>query len=89
MNSKKKYRFSNKKGGYIIFDSKGYILEAKGFGDLIWNPSLNVDKDVVGKHIDELSLMLKNNGIDRNVYLQFEIQVHIKLLKLMLENSNN
>lgn len=80
------YRFSRGKDGYVVFDSNGYIVEAKGFGSLMWSTSLNIDKDLVGKHVDELAEMLKKNGSSRDVYPNFETQVHVELLKWMLQN---
>lgn len=80
------YRFSRGKDGYVIFDSKGYIVEAKGFGSIMWSSSPNIDKDLVGKHVDELAELLKNYGSSRDVYLNFETQVHVELLKNMLHN---
>lgn len=80
------YRFSRGKDGYVIFDSKGYIVEAKGFGSLMWSFSINLDKDLIGKHVDELAEMLKEYGASREVYSNFETQVHVELLKLMLKN---
>lgn len=80
------YRFSREKDGYVIFDSNGYIVEAKGFGSLMWSPSMNIDKDLIGKHVDELAEMLKEYGANREVYSNFEMQVHIELLKEMLKN---
>ncbi len=82
------YRFTRGEDGYITFDSKGYIIEAKGFGCLMWSTNQNIDKDLVGKHVDELAEMLKKNGINRNVYLDFEANVHVGLLKAMLQNTN-
>ena len=83
-----KYRFSRGGHEYIAFDSKGYIVEAKGFGCLMWSPYCNIDKELVGKHVDELVDMLKENGSNCNVYLDFEVHVHIPLLKSMLKNAN-
>lgn len=80
------YRFSRGKDGYVTFDSKGYIVEAKGFGSLMWTSSSNIDKDLVGKHVDELAEMLKKNGSSRDVYPNFEMQVHVELLKKLLQN---
>lgn len=80
------YRFSREKDGYVIFDSNGYIVEAKGFGSLMWSTCMNIDKDLIGKHVDELAEMLKEYGANREVYSNFEIQVHIELLKEMLKN---
>ena len=81
------YQFSRGKDGYVIFDSKGYIIEAEGFGYLMWTYSQNIDKDLVGKHVDELAEMLKKHGISPDVYLNFEAQVQVELLKEMLQNS--
>lgn len=83
----KRYRFSNSNGGYVIFDSNSYILEAKGFSSLMWTTSLNIDSDLVGKHIEELAEMLKNYGSRRDVYTVFEINVHLELLKEILKDS--
>ena len=82
------YRFTRGEDGYITFDSKGYIVEAKGVGSMMWSSS-TIDKDLVGKHVDELAEMLKKNGINRNVYLEFEAHVHVGLLKAMLQNTDN
>ena len=80
------YKFSRGKDGYLVFDSKGYIVEAKGFGSLMWSTSLNINKDLVEKHVDELAVLLKNYGSSRDVYPNFEMQVHVELLKKMLQN---
>ena len=85
-----KHRFlrgANGEDGCVAFDEKGYIIEAKGFGSLIWWPNTNIDKDLIGKHVDELAEMLKEYGANREVYSDFEIQVHIELLKKMLKNQ--
>ena len=81
-----KYRFSRGEDGYIIFDSNGYIVEAKGFASLMWARP-NVDKELIGKRADQLSKMLEKNGISRDVYLEFEANVHVELLKAMLQNA--
>lgn len=86
MENNTQYRFSRGKDGYVTFDSKGYIVEAKGFGSLMWTSSSNIDKDLVGKHVDELAEMLKKNGSSRDVYPNFEMQVHVELLKKLLQN---
>ena len=82
------YRFSRGKDGYVIFDSKGYVVEVKGFGSLMWSSNPNIDRDLIGKHIDELSKILEKNCTSREVYLEFEANVHVGLLKKMLQNSN-
>lgn len=82
-----KHRFSRDKDGYITFDSNGYIVDAKGFGRLMWSKSNNIDNDLIGKHIDELSEMLKENARSRSIYLEFEANVHVDILKKMLENT--
>lgn len=84
-----KYRFLRGKEGYVTFDSKGYIVDAKGFGRLMWSCNTNVDKELVGLHVDELAKMLEKNGISRDVYLEFEAEVHVGLLKKMLQNVND
>lgn len=89
MANNQQYRFSRGEYGYITFDSKGYIVEAKGFGSLMWNSDLNIDKKLIGKHIDELSEMLEKNCSSRDVYLEFEANVHVGLLKKMLQNVKN
>lgn len=86
MVNNKQYYFSRGKDGYVIFDSNGYITDAKGFSFIIRTDSQNIDKDLIGKHVDELATMLKNKGANRDVYINFEIQVHIELLKEMLQN---
>ncbi len=83
------YRFSrgeDGEDGYVTFDSKGYIIEAKGFGSLMWN-SGTIDEDLIGKHVDELAEMLRKYGASREVYPDFEIKVHLELLKKMLQNT--
>lgn len=86
MENNKQYRFKRGKDGYVIFDSDGYIVEAKGFGSLIWSSYENIDKHLVGKHVDELAQMLKKYG-GNETYLNFEVQVHLELLKEMLKNA--
>ncbi len=85
--NKCKYRFSNGKGTDVIFDSKGRILNAKGFGLLMWSRSENIDRELIGKSVDELAKMLKEHGGSKEIYYNFEIQVHLELLKSMLENA--
>lgn len=80
------YRFTRGNDGYIIFDSNGYILKAKGFSFLLWCDVPDIDKELVGKHADELAEMLKKKGINKNIYLEFETYVHLELLKQMLKN---
>lgn len=82
------YRYERGNQGYVTFDSEGYIVEAKGFGSLMWTKSPDIDKDLVGKHVDELSDMLKNHASARDVYYAFESVVHVDLLKQMLKNLN-
>jgi len=84
-----KYRFSRGDEEYIAFDSNGYIVEAKGFGGLIWSTSINLDKELIGKHVDELAEMLKKMGVSTNEYLKFEETVRVPLLKEMLQNANH
>lgn len=83
-----KYRFKSGENVSIAFDSKGYIVEAKGFSFLLWSSNPNIDKALVGKHVDELSHMLKKNGTHPDVYPKFETQVHIELLK-MIQNASH
>ena len=82
-----RYRFTRGDEGYITFDSNGYIVEAKGFSFLMWSSSPNIDKELVGKHVDDLAKLLEKNSC-RNVYLEFEARVHVELLKEMLKNAN-
>lgn len=82
-------RYRLKEDVYISFDLKGYIVEVKGFGNLMWSSNPDIDKDLIGKHIDELSEMLEKNSITREVYLEFESYVHVGLLKEMLQSVNN
>ena len=88
MANSKRYRFSGGNGISIVFDSKGYIVEAKGFGLIIWSTT-NIDKELIGKHIDELAEMLKKNGTSKEAYLNFEAKVHVWLLKKMLKDAQN
>ena len=80
------YRYT-RKDEYVVFDSNGYILEAKGYGFLMSNPDKNIDVSLIGKHVDELAEMLKENGVNREVYFEFETQVHKELLKKILKNQ--
>lgn len=89
MANNERYRFSRGEDGYVIFDSKGYVLEAKGFGSLMWSTSPNIDKELVGKHVDELAEMLKKNGAYADAYINFEAIVHVGLLKKMLSQKSN
>ena len=81
----KKLKYSLNEDVYISFDLNGYIIEAKGFGFLMWSSNIDIDKELIGKHIDELSKMLDKNCISREVYLRFETDVHVALLKEMLQ----
>lgn len=81
------YRFSGGEKLYIVFDQNGYVVEAKGFGKLMWS-SLSVNKDLVGKHVDEVAQMLKEKGVG-TAYSDFEINVHLPLLKTMLSQKEN
>lgn len=85
MANNKNYQFSGTKGLYVNFDKNGYVTEAKGFGTLMWT-NLNLDKDLIGRHVDEIAQMLKENGVG-NTYSDFEINVNIPLLKVMLEEK--
>ena len=84
---KQTYKFSRGEEGYIVFDSNGYVLDSKGFGFLIWSSSLNIDNDIIGKHVDEIAKFLKKNGKSKDEYFKFETYVHLELLKEMLKNS--
>jgi len=81
----KKLKYSLNEDVYISFDLNGYIIEAKGFGFLMWSSNIDIDKELIGKNIDELSKMLDKNCINREVYLRFETDVHVDLLKEMLQ----
>ena len=85
--NKQTYKFSRGEEGHIVFDLNGYVIEAKGFGFLIWSSSLSIDKDIIGKHVDEVAEFLKKNGKSKEEYLKFETYVHLELLKEMLKNS--
>ena len=88
MANNQQYRFSNSQGGFVSFDSEGYIIEAKGFGSLMWSSSsINIDQELVGKSVDELAEMLEKNGANSEVYTAFELKVHLPLLKEMLKNK--
>lgn len=80
-------RGENGEYGCVTFDERGYITEAKGFGSLIWWPNTNIDKDLIGKHVDELAEILKEYKGCNDDYYKFELQVHLKLLKQMLHNK--
>ncbi len=77
----------NKVKGSITFDEKGYIVEAKGFSSLIWCTDSDIDKDLIGKHVDELAEILKEYGESKEIYYDFEIQIHLELLKQMLKDK--
>lgn len=87
MATNEEYRFSGGKDLYVVFDQKGYVVEAKGFEKLMWS-SLSVDTDLTGKHVDEVAKILKKNGVG-STYSDFEINVHIPLLKKMLSQKAN
>lgn len=82
----KTYRYI-RNDGCINLDSNGYILESKGFGQLLWSLTTN-DNDLIGKHIDELAEMLKKHGANENVYLRFETEVHLPFLKDILKDKS-
>lgn len=86
MENANEYRFTRGNDGYITFDSNGCILNAKGFSFLMWCDVPDIDKELVGKHVDELAEMLRKKGINKNIYLEFETYVHLELLKQMLNN---
>ena len=52
----------------------------------MWCDVPDIDKELVGKHVDELAEMLRKKGINKNIYLEFETYVHLELLKQMLNN---
>lgn len=80
------YRFSRGKDGYVVFDSKGYIIEAKGFGSLMWSTSLNIDNDLVGKHVDELAEMLKKYVHSQlHIRTSFENKRHFKHIYFVIK----
>ena len=83
----KQYRFSKGENIYVLFDSKGNVLEAKGFGLLLQSTSQNVDKELIGKNVEELAEMLRKNGSYFNAYQEFEARVHLGLLKDMLAQN--
>lgn len=72
----------------IIFDSKGYILKAKGLGSLMWSKK-DIDENIIGKHIDELSEMLEKYALSKEIYLEFEAYIHVWILQKILKNMNN
>lgn len=85
-----KYRFlrgEDGKDGCVAFDEKGYIIEARGFSSLIWWPNTNIDKELIGKHVDELAEILREYGGHTESYYDFEVHVHLELLKQMLQNK--
>lgn len=82
------YEFTAGEKICIAFDSNGYVTKAKGFGHLMWSTlsSLEVNKDLVGKHIDEVAEILRESGVG-DAYKNFEIHVHIPLLKIILKEK--
>ena len=86
MENKKEYKYSCGKDVNVAFDENGYITKAQGFQRIMW-ASNTIDKDLIGKHIDELADMLKKEG-SNETYLEFEANVHISVLKKMLQNTN-
>lgn len=80
------YEFTAGKNICIAFDSNGYVTKAKGFENFICS-SLEFNKDLVGKHIDEVAEILKEKALREKYYNDFEINVHIPLLKIMLEEK--
>lgn len=88
MVSSKKYRFSNSIGMYIVFDSNGYVIETKGWGHRVWcvNPD-TFDSELIGKHVEEVAELIKEHAVRYEDYINFEIQVHLELLKAILKEN--
>ena len=88
MANNKTYKFNRGEEIYVIFDTNGYVVDAKGFSSLIWTSDINLDKNIIGLHVNELAEMLKKNSANRREYINFELNVHIELLKWMVQNLN-
>ncbi len=86
-NTKKEncYRFVKRKNIYVIFDSDGYVTDAKGFGFLMWfKTNSDIDKALIGRHVNEVANILKDYAASKEIYYNFEKEVHLELLKEML-----
>ncbi len=84
--AKKNKSFSNGKNVHIIFNSEGYIVNAKGFSLILWsNDPDNLDKSLIGKHAYDLLSMFKKNP---SAYENFEKNV-VKKLKLKKKKIAN
>ena len=71
-----KYRLLNggNKQTFVTFNEQGYIINAKGFGSIIWwYRKKNIDEDLIGKHVDELAEIFKKYGVRPEYYYNFEV----------------
>ena len=44
----------------------------------------NIDKELIGKHVNEVANILKDYAANKEIYYNFEKEVHLELLKEML-----
>lgn len=54
----------------VTFDNNGYIVKAKGFASIMWG-NLNLDEELIGKHIIELARILKEYAANQKNYISF------------------
>ncbi len=75
LKTKEEYGFSNGPV-HVVFDKNGFILDAKNFRRMIWwRVDEDIDKILIGKHISELSEILKKNCAYRETYMGFQKDV--------------
>lgn len=87
-----------KKDDYIKvkFDIEGNVIYAKGFGFILWTNNINIDNEIIGKNIDELLEIIKNNSDKDNykkfyegVYKDFHKKNIKNFIKKMVKRKNN
>ena len=84
----KKYSFSCGKNIRITFNSDGNVVKVCGFSFILWAPiGLDPDKSLIGKHVDEIADILKKYSTNHKIYENFELSVHIPMLKMLLQQK--
>lgn len=84
MANSKRYAYSRGDNVHVTFDSEGYIIEAKGFGFIMWCHPDTINKELIGKHIDELAEMIRKYEATPGEYNAFEASVHNDFLREQL-----
>ena len=87
----KKYSFCCGENIRIAFNSDGNVVKACGFSFILWAPIglevEDVDKSLIGKHVDEVADILKKYTTNHKIYENFELSVHIPMLKMLLQQK--